>query len=453
MQLSIIIPVWNEAEQIVARLERLQPFIAAGHELIVVDGGSSDGTPTLAAPLCSRLLRGPRGRAAQMNLGARFAAGDLLLFLHADNSLPPHAAAALSSTGGAGEVWGWFQVRLSGELPAFRVLATFMNLRSRLTSICTGDQALFVSLSLFRRIGGFPDIPLMEDIAICKRLRKLAPPRPLGLTTVTSSRRWESKGLLRTVLQMWWLRLRYFLGVPAERLAQAYYPSAPVAETPWRYPAARMLLFAKAPVAGEVKTRLAVDIGEDAALALYLAMLRRVFETARCSGLAPVRLWAASNPDHKEFTALCDVRHIRRQQGSDLGERMRHAVATELAAAGVEAVLIIGSDCPSLTAEYLDEALAALASGCDLVLGPARDGGYVLIGLRQARAELFSGIDWGSDRVLQQTLARARKLGLKSHLLAQRRDVDTVADLASLQTLRPPLDWESQVGSALPGER
>ena len=443
MRLSIVIPVWNEEEGITACLDRLQPLAAKGHEIIVVDGGSSDETRSLARPLCTLLLRGPRGRGPQMNLGARFAAGDVLLFLHGDSGLPEQAEAVLAAAFADGKPgWGWFEVRLGGRRAVFRLVAGLMNLRARLSRVCTGDQAMFVSASLFRRAGGFPEIPLMEDIAICRRLGRLARPQPQPFPTLSSARRWESQGVLRTILRMWRLRLLYFFGVSPERLAREYYPALHDSGSDYSYPDARILVFARAPEAGKVKTRLARDIGADAALGLYLAMLRRIFATAEQAALAEVKLWAAANPRHPEFLGLCDVRCIRRQKGDDLGERMRHAAATELAAEGVESVLIIGSDCPALTADYLDGALAALAGGAELVLGPARDGGFVLIGMRQAPASLFDGVDWDGESVLKQTLARAGELGLRQQLLASCWDVDTVADLPLLQDLRPPLSWE-----------
>ena len=442
MRLSVIIPVWNEEESIAACLQRLQPLAERGHEIIVVDGGSSDQTRPLARPLCTLLLRGPRGRGLQMNLGARFAAGDMLLFLHGDSSLPERAEAVLAAAFAGGEpTWGWFDVRLGRQRAIFRLIASLMNLRARRSGVCTGDQALFVSTSLFRRAGGFPEIPLMEDIAMCRRLGKLVRPQPQPFATLTSARRWESQGVLRTILRMWRLRLLYFFGVSPERLAREYYPALHDSAPGFAYPGARILVFARAPEAGKVKTRLAREIGEGAALGLYLAMLHRVFATAEQAALAEVHLWAASNPRHPEFLGLCDIRGIHRQEGDDLGERMRHAAATELAAADVDSVLIIGSDCPALTADYLDGALAALAGGAELVLGPARDGGFVLLGLRKAPAGLFQDVEWGSGKVLEQTLARAGELGLRQQLLAPCWDVDTLADLPLLQELRPPLSW------------
>ncbi len=224
MQLSIVVPVLDEAPRIAAALERLRPLRDRGHEVIVVDGGSSDATARLAAPLCDRLLTSARGRAVQMNAGAQAARGEVLLFLHADTQLPPDAdRAILDGMIGAAASWGRFDARIEGRHPLLRVIGSMMNLRSRLTGICTGDQCIFVASALFRRCGGFPPIELMEDIAMSARLRRVLPPLCLAGPVITSGRRWERHGVWRTVLLMWWLRLRYFLGARPADLHRAYY--------------------------------------------------------------------------------------------------------------------------------------------------------------------------------------------------------------------------------------
>ncbi|MEX2523593.1 MAG: TIGR04283 family arsenosugar biosynthesis glycosyltransferase [Gammaproteobacteria bacterium] len=223
MKLSIIIPVLNEADEITDCLTALKPLRRNGHEVIVVDGGSRDETVSLAEPLCDRCLAGSeRGRAAQMNEGAAVAKGDILLFLHADTRLPLEAEDVLIHSADEGYFWGRFDVRLSGQHPLLRVVETAMNLRSRVTGIATGDQAMFVSRALFDRVGGFPAVPLMEDIALSKTLKQLRPPHCLRHRVITSSRRWQEKGLLRTILTMWKLRLMYFLGVSPAKLARRY---------------------------------------------------------------------------------------------------------------------------------------------------------------------------------------------------------------------------------------
>lgn len=215
-RLSVIVPALNEARGIRAALEALAPLRARGHEVILVDGGSSDGTVERAAGLCDLVVTAPRGRALQMNAGARAATGDLLLFLHADSRLPPQAdVLALNAP-----MWGRFDVQIGGRHPLLKVVGWAMNLRSRLTGIATGDQAIFVRRAAFP---GFPEIALMEDVAFCAVMKRRARPACLRAKVVTSGRRWESRGVLRTIFLMWRLRLMYFFGARPDDLARIYY--------------------------------------------------------------------------------------------------------------------------------------------------------------------------------------------------------------------------------------
>ncbi len=223
-RLSIVIPALNEAGGIVATLESLTEFRRRGHEVLVVDGGSSDGTADLAQAFADRVLVTSPGRAGQMNLGACAAAGDVLLFLHADSRLPGEADSLIAQGLAAADlVWGRFDVHILGGNPLLRVVESMMNLRSRLTHICTGDQAIFVRREAFAAIGGYPEQALMEDIAISAALRRLSAPVCLRQRCMTSARRWESGGVLRTIMQMWWLRLQYALGAAPARLARDYH--------------------------------------------------------------------------------------------------------------------------------------------------------------------------------------------------------------------------------------
>ena len=222
-RLSIVIPVLNEAANIGGALQRLQPLRARGHEVIVVDGGSTDGTAQLALPLADRVLQAARGRARQMNAGAEHASGDVLLFLHADTRLPQDADRLIAGRlTVAALAWGRFDVVIEGRHPMLKVIAAAMNSRSRWTGICTGDQCIFVHRELFRRIGGYPPIELMEDIALSTILRRHARPVCLAPGVITSGRRWERRGVWRTMTLMGWLRLRYFFGASPARLRELY---------------------------------------------------------------------------------------------------------------------------------------------------------------------------------------------------------------------------------------
>lgn len=220
-RISIIIPALNEAEGIVATLQPLQALRQRGHEVILADGGSTDTTVLLAGPWVDQITHSPCGRALQMNTGAQTAHGQILLFLHADTQLPSDADRLLLEAVQTHR-WGRFDVRLSGTRIGLRVIEWLMNWRSRLSGITTGDQAIFVRRDAFQQVGGFPAIPLMEDIALSRALKKLGRPRCLRARVTTSSRRWEQHGLIRTVLLMWRLRLAYWLGVDPARLAKQY---------------------------------------------------------------------------------------------------------------------------------------------------------------------------------------------------------------------------------------
>ncbi len=220
--LSIIMPVYNEAEGIVATLQALAPLRARGVQLLVVDGGSQDATVALATPWADAVLAGPRGRARQMNAGAQQARGDALLFLHADTRLPDNADHLIAAAIARGDRWGRFDVRISGRSPWLGVVARLMNRRSQWSGICTGDQAIFVERVLFETLGGYGDLPLMEDIDFSRRARRIAWPCALQPAAITSGRRWEQRGVWRTILQMWSLRWRYYRGVDPAVLARDY---------------------------------------------------------------------------------------------------------------------------------------------------------------------------------------------------------------------------------------
>lgn len=231
MSLSVVVPMLNEAAALPALLNHLRHLQADGAEVVLVDGGSHDDSASMARAAGFTVVEAERGRARQMNAGARHAHGDIVLFLHADTRLPDGAVQqVLQSLAPASSpeahrpapVWGRFDVRISGRSPWLRVVARMMNLRSRLTGIATGDQAIFVQRGAFEACGGFPEQPLMEDIELSRRLKRLSRPACLRARALTSGRRWESRGVWRTIMLMWRLRLAYWLGASPESIAKAY---------------------------------------------------------------------------------------------------------------------------------------------------------------------------------------------------------------------------------------
>lgn len=434
--ISIIIPVINESAALAANLPLLQPWREHGHELVVVDGGSSDQSLSVCAGLADHVLSAPAGRASQMNAGARVASGDVLLFLHIDTLLPailPQELPELLS-GSDARHWGRFDVRLSGNRLVFRLIETMMNWRSRITGVATGDQAIFVRRDVFEQLGGYAPIPLMEDVQLSKALLKAAG-RPLCLRrrVTSSSRRWEKHGIARTILLMWKLRLAYFMGADPAVLHAQYYQSA---ELPENASGARVLFFAKSPVAGKVKTRFIPALGEAGALALHKQLIELTWRRVTSGSDLAMELWLSEPGQEEWFATVCKTDAVFVQQGEGLGQRMSHALNDALTRSPV--VLVLGADCASLDARYLQDAVLALDSGADLVIGPADDGGYVLLGVKHRVPDgIFEDIDWGTDQVFVQTRLRLADSNVKWVQLSPRWDVDRPEDLSRLEALLP----------------
>jgi rSAM/selenodomain-associated transferase 2/rSAM/selenodomain-associated transferase 1 len=433
MRISIVVPALDEEATIAASLRTLQTLRAAGHEVIVVDGGSADRTLELAIPLADRAFVAARGRAAQMNAGAAHARGNVLLFLHADTCLPERSAAAIAHALQGGSQWGRFDVTIQGRSTLLPLVSTLMNLRSRASGIATGDQALFVTRTAFHRVNGFPAVPLMEDIAMSKALKRVAGrPACLRERVVTSGRRWDTRGPLRTILAMWRLRFDYWRGVDPFRLAQRYRRGAHALPV--------LHVFAKQPLPGSVKTRLAAQVGAEAAAHIYRELAEATLATAasaRDAGVvSAIELWCDPDPSAALFACWRDRYRVtlRTQHHGDLGERMRYSLASSLARASP--ALLIGTDAPAIDVDYLARATSALADH-DAVLGPAEDGGYVLIGLTRD-VDLFSDIEWSTASVLAATRARLTDAGLTFAELPALWDVDTPADLKRYR------EWQGQ---------
>lgn len=432
LRVSIIVPALDEVRGIVATLAPLQSLRADGHEVIVVDGRSTDATLAVAAPLADCAFVAGPGRALQMNAGAAKASGDVLLFLHADSRLDASAIGALTrEMTRSGCRWGRFDVTIAGRSPVLRLVAAMMNARSRLTGIATGDQGIFVERALFNAVGGYPGQALMEDVELSKRLKRAGgPPLCLRERVLTSGRRWESGGTWRTIVAMWRWRFAYWRNADPARLAVEYRTARTA--TPMV-----LQVFAKSPVAGRVKTRLAASIGDEAAAALYARLCELTLTTAVAARAArlidEIELWCAPDADAPGFATFRDRYGIalRTQSGADLGARMRAALYSALAR-GSRAILI-GTDCPVLDLAYLARAVAALET-CDAVFGPAEDGGYVLVGLAR-RIDAFTGIPWSAPNTMAATRAKIGSLGAVWQELPTLWDVDEPRDLVRWQAL------------------
>jgi rSAM/selenodomain-associated transferase 2/rSAM/selenodomain-associated transferase 1 len=453
MQLAIVMPVLNEGETISRRLRALAPLRARGARLWVVDGGSTDATWALARAQADVLLCAPRGRAAQMNAGAAAALADarvdVLLFLHADTELPADADRLIVDALAAGPdrpVWGRFDVRIDGAHCLLRVVERMMNWRSRTTGIATGDQAMFMTRAAWEAAGGFPDQPLMEDIAVSKSLKRQSAPACIAPAVITSARRWEKHGVVRTVLLMWRLRAAYFLGASAQKLAAQYgYSPAPTLHR------AAVAVLAKAPVAGLAKTRLIPALGAAGAAraqrrftlaALHCARMAQHAASGNGYGYGQVSLWCAPSHEHRFFKALqasaSRADACLAQAEGDLGARMGHAFQTHFAEHPDIPLLLIGTDCPVLSPGHLQQAAQSLQTH-DVVLIPAEDGGYVLIGMRRWVPQALQTISWSTDQVLLQTREQLRRCGASWQELATLWDVDEPADWQRL------LQWEHRI--------
>jgi rSAM/selenodomain-associated transferase 1 len=357
--------------------------------------------------------------------------GPGLLFLHADTQLPPDADRLIDDALAGGADWGRFDVRIDGPQPLLRVVERLMNLRSRLTGIATGDQAIFVRREAFERVGGFPPQLLMEDIELCRRLKRLGAPACIATPVRTSARRWQQGGVLRTIGLMWSLRLRYFLGADARQLAQRYgYRPAPAPVQ------AAVAILAKAPLPGLAKTRLIPALGAAGAARVQRRFACDALHAARQAQLGPVRLWCAPDAGQRFFRALARGQPLEchAQPEGDLGARLLQAMAQHFSTTPGLPLLLMGTDCPLLSPGHLQAAARALAD-LDAVMIPAEDGGYVLLGLRRPVPQAFQGIAWSTAAVAAQPQARLREAGASLCLLKPLWDVDEPADWHRLQRL------------------
>ena len=431
--IGIVIPTLDESAALPSLLSDLARMAIRTH-MLVVDGGSGDETVRTARAGGAQVLRSRPGRARQMNAGATFLTTPWLLFLHADSRLDDRALAAVEQhvTGDERHA-GYFGLAFRHPHPFYRLVECGQRLRQRGLGLVYGDQGLLIPRDLFFAAGPFPDEPLMEDAILNRRLRRDGVLRPLPATISTSPRRYQEEGRTTALWRNIRLISRFLAGAAPSTLAAAYPPRRRLAARGSDCAhkdsdsGATLLVFAKAPRAGAVKTRLARTLGDQRAAAVYRRMGRLVVDQVR---RAPANVTVCFAPDDAEG----EVRHwlgtaparYWPQGAGDLGARMSRMF--DRAFAGSNRVVVVGTDAPAVTESTIRRALQALDSA-DLVLGPSMDGGYYLMGLREPRPGLLTDIRWSTGSVLRQTMARAGSLGLGVTFLEVESDVDTAADL------------------------
>jgi rSAM/selenodomain-associated transferase 2/rSAM/selenodomain-associated transferase 1 len=418
--LGIVIPTLNEEDALPLLLSDLAQ-LRVPHRIAVVDGGSRDSTQAVARKAGALVLEGPRGRATQMNRGAQLLDTPWLLFLHADSRFPGEAREALEEwlAQASMDQAGHFGFALEGRHWFWRFIELGQGIRERFSGLVYGDQGLVLSRRLFSRVGGYPDLPTMEDVEMVRRLRRSAQLRRIPAFLPTSPRRYEEEGRWRGWLRNVVLISLYKLGVPPGKLA-SFYAARP------SIPSRALLVFAKAPVPGQVKTRLAAETGREEAASIYEWLGRKVLDQVRRGPYRTVVFF--DPPEAREsvegWLGADDLEFVPQTHG-DLGARLDAAFGW--AFGETDQVVVVGTDAPDVDSDLVMEAFRSLETA-DLILGPATDGGYYLLGLKNRAPGLFDAIPWSTASVLAETRARAQSLGLSEALLPTLSDVDTLQD-------------------------
>ncbi len=426
---SVVIPVWRDAGALAQALRALLPHPDIEIVVAPVWGESDDVAAIRAVRPDVRCADGPRGRGAQMNAGAAAARGAWLVFLHADSKLPPDWVDVVrQAENKPGVVGGAFRLVLDSRDWRARLIEWGVRARVALFGLPYGDQAIFVRRDVFDALGGYRDWPLMEDVDFVRRLASAGRLFVAASPVVTSARRWERDGWLRRSLGNILLTVRFLLGASPARLAQRYL----------RRPSRAIVMMARAPWLGG-KTRLA-GLAPDAALDdLRQRLFDDTLDVVR-SAAEPAQKIVACEPAAaaERLRAIAGPAiDVIAQHGGDLGERLRH-VFEDAFRLGAGSVVVIGSDLPDLPTRLIAQAFDMLDGDSDrVVLGPAEDGGYYLIGMRTPHPTLFAGIEWSSRRVLEETIAAARADQVPFVLLDPWRDVDEPGDIAAFLERSP----------------
>lgn len=430
--ISVIIPAYREASGINGTIANVRRTAAPFQvEIIVADGAPECDTLAVISDEQVVRVESPQGRSRQMNAGAAIARGDVLLFLHADTRLPEGWPMKVLATLTGTVVAGAFSLSIDSPSPLLTFISRFANLRSRWERVPYGDQAQFITAEAFRRLDGYAEIPIMEDVELFRRIRMDGDDIViLRDKVVTSARRWESEGVLRRTLRNWWMRIRYAFGVSPNSLVADYRPQG---ENDGERSGDCLIMFVKFPEPGKVKTRLARDSSRVDAASFYAALVEEKVATLSESVQGDLLVFFdPPEAEHSMVAWLGEGRKYIAQEGADLGLRMENAFRTVFRMGYARAVLV-GSDIPGLTPCIINDALAALTPRT-VSIGPASDGGYYLIGFHRSGflPACLRLQTWSNGEVCRQTVYKLEKVGatiVKAPILD---DVDTLTDLRVL---------------------
>jgi len=424
--LSIVIPTLDESERLGLLLDDVAK-LEFPYEIVIADGGSADHTVEIAVAAGARVTHSAPGRGGQLGAGVSAALAPWLLVVHADCRLPSSARHALADflRGAQTDDFAHFEFALDGEGPFWRWIEFGQRLRERICGLVYGDQGLLVSRALYDAVGGYQPWPIMEDIGLFDRLKRTGNTHRLDAPVLTSPRRYEERGRWAQWMANVVLITLFRLGADPQRLAR-WYPGRRVRSEQTRV-GQTIILFAKAPRLGFVKTRLAKDVGEARALQIYRELGSRTADVARKTQCRVVIYYTPDDAESevRDWLGSAGLEFCSQSDG-DLGKRMAEAFAATLPES--DSVCIVGTDIPDITPTTLGDAFDALAEQ-DVVLGPSEDGGYYLIGLSEPRPELFDDVPWSTDAVFGLTTQRARAAGLSVEVMDPLTDVDTINDV------------------------